>query len=367
LDAWRGLMLVIMAAYHLGGPLGTPVRQVFGYVSAAEGFVLLSGLMSGLVYGRYAKAGFATLRDRMWRRACTIYRYHIVVILIIWGFVAALAVVSPGMAEYYRPTDFEIVLDHPWPALPMILLGLYAPAMFGILGLYVAYMAAAPFVIEQFRRGHAPMVFLGSAALWLFAQAGGSVALASLLPGRAYMELAPFDIFAWQTLFVAGAYVGWRHLNGLSAVPFFGPRVFWGALAIAAALFVARHWGAGLVPTQDWTASIAELSWLRIVDTAAVALSIYGLARVYGIQFRSPWLELLGRNALPVFAAHGVAIYLAVPVRWRIQSGGVIVEVLGLVAFLAVLTAVALLYEQSKRAARTPVGNLDMAGRQRYI
>src|SRR5580693_1644014 len=54
-DFLRGICLLLMTVDHL--PL-TLVRkftwQTFGFFSAAEGFVFLSGLVSGLVYGRTA-------------------------------------------------------------------------------------------------------------------------------------------------------------------------------------------------------------------------------------------------------------------------------------------------------------------------
>lgn len=42
LDALRGLMLVLMTLTHLPTRLSSPLGQPFGFVSAAEGFVLLS-------------------------------------------------------------------------------------------------------------------------------------------------------------------------------------------------------------------------------------------------------------------------------------------------------------------------------------
>ena len=49
IDLLRGLMLVLMTLTHLPTRVTDPLGQLFGYVSAAEGFVLLSGYMAGLV------------------------------------------------------------------------------------------------------------------------------------------------------------------------------------------------------------------------------------------------------------------------------------------------------------------------------
>lgn len=368
LDSWRGLMLVIMAAYHFGGPLGETVRQVLGYVSAAEGFVLLSGIMCGLVYGRYGSAGFALMRQRTWQRAWAIYRYHVAVMLAILAFIVLLATVASGIAEYYRKTDLGELLEYPAESLLPVLLCLYVPPMFGILGLYVAYMIVAPFLLRQFMQGRAPLVFAASFTCWLFAQAGGGTALGDLLPGRAYMQLAPFDVFAWQVLFVAGAYIGWRRFVGRDVMQGFSPALFCSALAVATALFIARHWIADLAPSPSWNAvNLARLGWLRIVDTAAVALTIYGLAHSFGLVLRSRWLELLGRNSLPVFAFHGLVIYMAIPVRWYVLTRGPLVDGVVLVLFIASLTIPAVLHERIREVARRPAANLDTALPRRYM
>ncbi len=52
LDALRGLVLAWMTLNHLGGPLQAYSFQTLGFVSSAEGFVFISGIVAGMVYGR---------------------------------------------------------------------------------------------------------------------------------------------------------------------------------------------------------------------------------------------------------------------------------------------------------------------------
>jgi hypothetical protein len=58
LDGLRGWLLIIIACNHLyGGYVTQFTREPFGFVSAAEGFVFLSGFVAYLVYARlYVKA-----------------------------------------------------------------------------------------------------------------------------------------------------------------------------------------------------------------------------------------------------------------------------------------------------------------------
>ncbi len=49
IDALRGLMLVLMTITHFPGALSDPLGQPFGFVSSAEGFVLLSAFLVGRI------------------------------------------------------------------------------------------------------------------------------------------------------------------------------------------------------------------------------------------------------------------------------------------------------------------------------
>ncbi len=64
IDALRGPMLLLMTATHIPTRWSDPLGQPFGFVSAAEGFVLLSGFMAGTVYARkQLRAGDDAMRD----------------------------------------------------------------------------------------------------------------------------------------------------------------------------------------------------------------------------------------------------------------------------------------------------------------
>jgi hypothetical protein len=351
LDAWRGLMLVVMAVNHLGGPMGAWVRQVFGYVSAAEGFVFLSGIMCGLVYTRYSRVSLRLMFERLWRRAGTVYGYHIAVLFILLVFVNLLAIAEPRLAAYYVNSDLALFLDDPVAGMAGSVLCLHLPRFIGILGLYVVYLAAAPFILMMFIQGRAAQVFAISGGLWLFAQTGGSAALAGLLP--AYLELGTFDAFGWQVLFVAGGYFGWRRSNGLDVLPQFDRRVLLAAVVFAAAVFVLRHWGPPLSGRDLWGATdLLRLGWLRVLDAAAMIVMVYGVARLYGVELTSSWLALLGRNALQVFCLHSLVIYMGLAVLWRRHEFGAFGDAATIVLFVVSLGLAAHFYERGRTASR---------------
>ena len=75
IDAVRGLMLVLMTLTHLPTRFADPAGQPFGFVSAAEGFVMLSAFMAGLVYSAKARRdGDAVMQQAFLMRALKIYR-----------------------------------------------------------------------------------------------------------------------------------------------------------------------------------------------------------------------------------------------------------------------------------------------------
>jgi hypothetical protein len=62
-DALRGWLLIVIACNHLYGSFVSQItREPFGFVSAAEGFVFLSGFVAYLVYSRSASDSKALKR-----------------------------------------------------------------------------------------------------------------------------------------------------------------------------------------------------------------------------------------------------------------------------------------------------------------
>ncbi|MBC7547494.1 MAG: OpgC domain-containing protein, partial [Polaromonas sp.] len=138
LDALRGLMLVLMTVTHLPTRLSSPLGQPFGYVSAAEGFVLLSAYMAGLVYGRLALAkGVDAMRLAFWRRARKVYFAHAALLFFLFTVIAGVGVTvdQPAVENL-----MSFYLAEPWRALLASLVLLYRPPLLDILPMYVLFM-----------------------------------------------------------------------------------------------------------------------------------------------------------------------------------------------------------------------------------
>jgi hypothetical protein len=359
IDALRGLMLVLMTLTHLPTRVASPAGQPFGFVSAAEGFVLLSGFMAGMVYAaRARREGAAKMRTALYRRALKIYLCQAALLAFLFSVIAVFAVVLQqdtitGLMQYY--------LHEPLHALVGSLLLVYSPPLLDILPLYILFMLVSPALLSYALRHGWGGILVVSVALWLGAQfkLGGwlyewaAQALAIRVP---LGQTGAFDVLAWQFLWVLGMWVGAER----SAQPPSGPLVFpkamvLAAMAIATVCFVWRH-AIGQVPFPEHASlNIVFDKWQLAPMRMLNLFALWVLA----IRF-APWmaqhlprwrfLETLGAASLPVFLAHLVLALLALalfgapsPARpWALDIGI-------LVGGFAMLYGVALLSQELDR------------------
>ena len=327
LDALRGLMLVLMTITHLPTRLSSPLGQPFGYVSAAEGFVLLSAYMAGLVYGRTAAGkGIPAMSSAFWRRAFKVYACHLAVLLFLFTLIAGLGLTldqgaAKSLMSYY--------LAEPWRALRDGAVLLYKPPLLDILPMYVLFMLASPWLMGWgLRRGWAGVLGL-SALLWLLAQFGLGQwlydSLGQKLSLLAFDETGAFAVFAWQLLWVVGLWMGASRSEKRPVS--FAPAPWAVVLAVGFALvaLVWRH-TFGQVPfAYGALANVWFDKWqlgpLRLLNLLALGVIVIRFSPAL-LAWQPNWafLQTLGSASLPVFAAHLVIVLLTLAV-WGDQSG----------------------------------------------
>ena len=319
LDALRGLMLVLMTVTHLPTRLSSPLGQPFGYVSAAEGFVLLSAYMAGLVYGGMArKRGIEAMRPAFWRRALKVYASHAATLLFLFTVIAAVGVridqpaVKDLMAFY---------LTQPLPALLAGLLLIYKPPLLDILPMYVLFLLVSPLVLVHGLRHGWTTVMGVSVGLWGLAQFGldrwvydATVRLTGLRV--TFQETGAFSTFAWQFLWMLGLWMG-----ASRTLPAPRPFAFPGwavalAVTVAGTCFVWRHWVGQSPFGANESLNLLFDKWrlapLRLLDLFALMVVTirFGPALVARMP-RLRWLETLGAASLPVFCMQLVIVLLA--------------------------------------------------------
>src|SRR6476661_2485290 len=168
LDLLRGFMLVMMFTTHLPTRFSDKLGQPFGYVSAAEGFVMLSAFMAGLIYtGRAQKAGIPAMKKAFFRRVTTVYACHATLLLFLFSAIAMLGL------KLDQPALTNLIgfyLSDPWAALPGALLLIYNPPLLDILPLYILLLFASPFVLAFAMQRGWTGIFVISVALWACGQ-----------------------------------------------------------------------------------------------------------------------------------------------------------------------------------------------------
>lgn len=321
IDALRGLMLVLMTLTHLPTVVSSPAGQPFGFVSAAEGFVLLSGFMAGLVYSkRQHRAGDPAMREAFLRRALKIYLCQAGLLLFLFSVVALIAMARQEVAILNM---LPLFIDKPLAALAGSLLLVHNPPLLDILPMYILFMLASPVLMVHGQHQGWGRILALSVALWLGAQFGlgtwllHGVFTLTRLPLPAH-QAGSFDLLAWQLLWVMGLWLGaQRAAAGGGGPPLRFPRwMLRCAIGIAVVGFVWRH-AIGQAPflgnpSLEILFDKWQLAPLRLIDLFALV--------VVAMHFE-PWLsrhlprarvlETLGAASLPVFCAHLVQALLA--------------------------------------------------------
>lgn len=314
LDALRGLMLVMMFTTHLPTRYSNIFGQSFGFVSAAEGFVILSAFMAGMVYTRKAQHdGVPAMRRAFFRRTLTVYAWHVGCLLLLFTLIAALGLKfgQPGLKSL-----IGFYLHDPVTALWASVLLIYNPPLLDILPLYILLLLLSPWLLAHGMRRGWRGIFAVSILLWAAAQFDISAGLYAMLVAATgltvpFRETGAFETYAWQLLWVLGLWLGSMHAQGrLDRWLDFSPRILGTALAIVVICFVWRHAvGQAPFPGNDvlnrWLFDKWHLAPLRMVNFLALAIVLQHFGqRVAPMLPRLRFFEAMGAASLPVFCMH---------------------------------------------------------------
>jgi enterochelin esterase-like enzyme len=196
LDLLRGFAVFAMAVDHVGGP--SPYHWLSGgnrfFVSAAEGFVAISGVTLGIVYRR-SEGRVRAVFARAWSRAWTLYVVSVFLALA-FAAAAALARIPKGAPFDADPGLFirDVVALRRSYYLAEVML------------LYTFLLVLTPGIVLLARRGLWWVALGLSLGLWASFQLWPQQ---MVLPWH-ITDFQEFPLAAWQILFVAGLTVGWH-------------------------------------------------------------------------------------------------------------------------------------------------------------
>jgi hypothetical protein len=320
IDIVRGwLQLTIFASHAAGSWIGAwLIHGTWGVSDSSEQFVFLSGLMLGSVFTRKSiREGWSSAARDMMRRTWRLYRTQMIVFALFGAMILAadLSGVLPG--ETTR-LGWHYLLARPARAALAALTTLYQPAFMDILPVFIWCMLAMPgFAWLEARFGDRAL--LAPVAIYLAAQFG--LRPPSLSPENS-IGLNPF---AWQLLFMTGAWLGRRMLLHGRALPPWRWMTVAAFLILTAALLLRLDWF-GFLP---WHGPVVESDTLIGKDDLVLARVLHALALAWLIGCFVPkqarwmllapcrWLAAAGRFSLQVFCL-GLFLSWGVTVAFRL-------------------------------------------------
>jgi len=346
LDALRGLLLVVMAINHVPNDLHVITDHPFGYMSAAEGFVFLSGLMAGLIYSRrFLRGGAGELQRSCWGRARTVYFFHLVGYIGVFAFVI---VHRTWTGEVFPNAPLQMAI-HPLRALLVGPLLLSQPSLLDILPFYCGFMLLCPILIKAYEVGRRRHVLAISFVVWA---AVNWFSPQQPLLNTPTFNSGAFNIFAWQILFVVGTAFGhaWARGERLIARPSHATLIL--VLAVAALLFAVRHaWISTPVPANalSWLTNKNNLAPLRLFNTALIFWLLHAVVARFPRALSWRPFAVLGRESLSVFTIH-VLIAVVIMAYPQFFDLSLTTRSLGTVVLLGAMTLTALAASHLRRA-----------------
>jgi len=372
LDLFRGIALWLIFLDHIPENVVNwfTIRN-YGFSDATEIFIFISGYTAAFVYGRAMRdRGFIVASARILRRAWQIYVAHIFLFAIFMAEISYVASTfdNPLYAEEMHILDF---LKQPDVTIFQALLLKFKPVNMDVLPLYIVLLLLFPPMLFLLMRAPA-FALAGSALLYVL-----SWNLDWNLP--AYPNgVWFFNPFAWQLLFVFGA---WCALGGAKRLaPVLRSRTVL-AVAIAYLIFafvITLTWYieplGRLVPNwlSEWMYPIdkTNLDVLRFAHFLALAaVTVRFIPRDWPV-LKSPLLQpaiRCGQHSLEIFC---LGVFLAFAGQFVISeySGGPPIQIVISLTGIFIMIAVANLISWYKAiegrspSSRVRPPDADLAG-----
>src|SRR5919204_1275688 len=302
-DLLRGFCVFVMIVDHVGGEQSWLYALTGGnrfFVSAAEGFVLLSGLSMGMVHATViSRQGARAMFEKVFGRARFLY---VLTVALTISFAAASVAFGTPYAAAMTPAHDELAF-----ALEVITFH-RSYSLTDVLVLYTLLVLAAGPALWAMSRGLTVAVLAMSFAGWTLAQ----ISL-DLVPRAWPIVDGGFPFSAWQVLFVMGLAIGF-HRRRIAA--YLEPRrlVALGVAAVVALVVVnaiATHFVSGWIgiDARELLFDKNDARIGRVLALLATASFAYAAVTVAWVPIRNwtGWLLLMmGQRSL---FAYGVQLF----------------------------------------------------------
>lgn len=342
LDTMRGILLVVMTLNHLGVMW---TRQPFGFVSAAEGFILLSAFTYAITT-KFDDASFSSLSRTAATRALRIYKYHVLLFLALLVVVLAVPVYSTYFdKQFFLKSGSEI------GTIAGAMLLVHQPMYLDILPMYIVFSLLSPVVLHALRRQQGMLVVLASLTVWGAGQLFNPMDVVADAFGMRGSN-GYFNLFSWQLLWVLGLYLGffYKHpVRGRSELGC-GKILLTGATVIVLACLLVRYSVIVLPEQLQSQFNKTHLGLFRFLNAGAQLVLLLAFLRMFHFNDGLPWFRFIGTYSLQVFTYHVLAVYLLKPISAQVFDGtGSATSVAFSLLVVASLSIPALVYREVLR------------------
>lgn len=312
LDFFRGLLLIVIVIDHLftsNNIIRVLTDGFFGWFSAAEGFVFISGLVAGLVYS-YKYNQNKPIKAPIFRRALSIYKYHILSILFLLFIVNFNFFVRAYWLESY-----DILFRSPSVYFLWFSSFLYQPGYFDVLPMYIIFMLLVPLAIKSLENKRYLLVCCLSIAVYLLGYSNILLPFYNSVGNK--LVGGYFNILCWQLIFFGGLIIG--HLMYHEKININKNRLGISiALTLAIILFILKRLS-GYLATDSLSYISRELTDkstlkpLRLINVAAIIVLVAWIATRFKGWFTYKPVCRLGMYSLQVFTFQILVIILFKP------------------------------------------------------
>lgn len=345
IDSVRGIMLAIMTLDHLNGDISRYTQQPFGFVSAAAGFILLSGFVYAITTKNFASL-LDNLRGTARERALRIYLYHVTTLLIL----CTVATFIPLYSNYWKGV-FLISDKNILHSLIDGLLLINQPQYCDILPMYIIFSFSSPLILFLFEKGKGEIVLIASVGIWAVGHSWNPHSLVAQYVGNGD-QVSAFNIFRWQILWAGGLYLGFMRAKGISMQMFHDRKFILCASFVAVAFFIVRHGLISLPANARPYFAISSLGVLPLLNIAAQLVVFLNILRFINRHTSLGLFAFIGKYSIQVFSFHVLLVYLLSPITWRVNLTGLVGSMVYGVLVVASLAIPAMLYDRYQKVIR---------------
>ena len=314
LDFFRGVFLIIITIDHFlkdNDAIKRFTYEFIGWVTAAEGFVFLSGLTAGLVYTyKFNQKGYNFIKIAAKNRSWLIYRNHIITF-----FIAFLLIIFiPQFTQYWKK-EFSYLINYPFIASVLNILLIYKPNVFDILPMYSIFLLFVPLVIYYLNKGYYWQIIIISLLFYIIGNINNNFYFFEKMSNNENINTGYFNILCWQLLFLAGIFTGFFYYIGKTKNIQNNKYIFYLSLLTVIISFLVKNTHLDLKYNLNISIDKHTLGPLRLINFFALFFIFTYLSTKKNAWFKNEALCYLGQYSLEVFSLHIVLMILLRPVE----------------------------------------------------